>query len=92
MGDAEVVWLICTLEYEVSDNRYHLALKKRVYTRFREMLTEFAKSEAGDAEDFIKHLQKKLEREQKKKARAAKFSAAKLPFKTKPTKRSSKRS
>ncbi|MDX6559046.1 MAG: hypothetical protein QOF72_2095, partial [Blastocatellia bacterium] len=71
-ADAEVVWLICTLDYNRKENRYHLILKKRVYTRFKEMLTEFAKSEAGDTKDFIEQLQKKLEREKKKKAKAAK--------------------
>jgi hypothetical protein len=92
--DAEVVWLICTLDYNAKDNRYHLVLKKRVYTRFKEMLTEFAKSEAGDAKDFIEQLQKKLEREKKKKAKATKSSAPKLPFKTsvrKPRKRSKRK-
>lgn len=80
--DAEVVWLVCTLDYNAKDNRYHLTLKKRVYTRFKEMLTEFAKSEAGDAKDFIKQLQKKLEREKKKEAKAGKPSGPTLPFKT----------
>jgi hypothetical protein len=58
------------------------------------MLTEFAKSEAGDAKDFIDQLQKKLEREQKKRAKAAKSSARTLPFKTsvtKPRKRSKRK-
>lgn len=84
--EAEVVWLVCTLDYDAKNNRYHLVLKKRVYTRFKEMLTEFAKSEAGDAKDFIEQLQKKLEREKKKRAKAAKSSAPTLPFKTSVTK------
>ena len=93
LADAEVVWLVCTLNYDTKDNLYHLVLKKRVYTRFKEMLTEFAKSEAGDEKDFIKQLQKKLEREKKKKAKTSKKTSLELPAKTsvvKPTKRSSK--
>lgn len=84
--DAEVVWLVCRLDYNAKDDRYQLVLKKRVYTRFKEMLTEFAKSEAGNAKDFIKQLQKKLEREKKKKAKAGRPSVPTLPFKTSTTK------
>lgn len=92
--EAEVVWLVCTLDYDSKSNCYHLVLRRKVYTRFKEMLTEFAKSEAGDAEEFIKSLQKKLELEKKKKAKATRSSAAKLLAKisvVKPAKGSSKR-
>lgn len=74
-SEAEIVWLVCSLDYDRKDSRYHLVLKKRVYTRFKEMLTEFAKSEAGDSKDFIQRLQEKLERENKKRSKAAKSSA-----------------
>jgi hypothetical protein len=63
--EAEVSWSIYTLKYSAKENRYKLVLKKKVYTRFKDMLEEFAKSEAGEAADFIKELQKKLDRKRK---------------------------
>jgi hypothetical protein len=81
LDSAEVLWLISALQYDEGSNRFRLVLKKRVYTRFKEMLTEFAKSEAGDAADFMETLEKKLKREQKKKAKKTKKVAFSLPAK-----------
>lgn len=80
--EAEVMWLVCSLAYDKKENSYHLVFKKRVYTRFTEMLQEFAKSEAGDQKEFIQHLQVRLEREKKERAKAEKGSEPSLPFKT----------
>lgn len=98
-AEAEVVWLIYSLEYSPKDGLYHLVLKRQIYTRFKEMLTEFAKSEAGDDKDFIEYLQKKLDREKNKgereRKRAAKGTASKSSKKAtakKPHKASSKKS
>ena len=51
------------------------------------MLTEFAKSEAGDEKEFIESLQRKLEREKKKKDKASKSSASRLHARTSVVKR-----
>ncbi len=58
---ADIAWLIYDLKHDPIQNRYQLARYKTVYTEFGAALDKITKSEPGPIENFIEHLQEKLD-------------------------------
>lgn len=59
--DADIAWLIYDLLLDDTSNRYKLTNIKTVYTAFTSALNTITTSEAGPIDDFIGHLQLKLD-------------------------------
>jgi hypothetical protein len=59
--DAEMAWLIYDLEYNPSQTRYRLTRSRTVYTQFIPALNKITTAEPGDVQNFIEHLQEKLD-------------------------------
>jgi len=57
---ADVAWLIYDLTLDTTQNRYLLTRQTTVYTTFSESLDQITRPDVGDPEDFLKHLQEKL--------------------------------
>ncbi len=58
---AEMAWLIYDLDRDAQTNRYLLERKKIVYTKFDDSLNQITRSDAGEVNDFMVHLQEKLD-------------------------------
>lgn len=58
---AELAWLVYNLVYDQEQNRYNLKKDKTVYTKFEPTMLKLTTAEAGPCEDFIAHLQCKLD-------------------------------
>jgi hypothetical protein len=59
-SEAEMAWLVYDLQLD-QYNRYRLIRSKTVYTRFDIALDKITRAEAGDIQDFMEHLQEKLD-------------------------------
>jgi hypothetical protein len=58
---ADIVWLVYDLVFDQSINRYNLTKYEAVFTAFLPALETITIAEAGPIEDFIEHLQQKLD-------------------------------
>lgn len=58
---ADIAWLVYDLTFDSSENRYNLTGFQSVYTAFTPALETLTIAEAGPMEDFIEHLQEKLD-------------------------------
>jgi hypothetical protein len=59
--EADIAWLIYELNYDEKANRYNLEKNRVVYTPFSQSLASITTSEAGSVQEFIEHLQNKLD-------------------------------
>ncbi|MCA0455165.1 MAG: hypothetical protein LCI00_14415 [Chloroflexi bacterium] len=60
-NQAEIAWLIYDLFLNENTNQYQLKLIDTVYTLFQEALSQIATPEPGLLEDFVFHLQSRLD-------------------------------
>ena len=60
-NEADIAWLIYDLEADKVGDRYHLQLKRTVYTEFQASLDRIIFPEPGPMEDFLSTLQTKLD-------------------------------
>ena len=58
---ADIAWLIYNLAFESSQNRYKLTSDQAVYTAFTPALERITTTDAGPVEEFVEHLQQKLD-------------------------------
>ena len=58
---ADIAWLIYDLAFEPSQNRYNLTSDQAVYTAFTPALETITTTEAGPVEEFVEHLQQKID-------------------------------
>lgn len=58
---AEIAWLIYDLKHEPVQNLYKLNRVRTVYTLFEAALAKIATPEVGSIENFVEHLQEKLD-------------------------------
>lgn len=61
--EADMAWLIYDLSFNKKTRSYKLQLVDRIYTEFKPALDEILISKAGNMEDFVSGLQKKLDKE-----------------------------
>lgn len=59
--EANLAWLIYDLQLDATQNRYNLVNTQIVYTSFHPALQKITVPEPGPIEDFIEHLQEKLD-------------------------------
>jgi hypothetical protein len=59
--EADIAWLIYDLALDTTQNRYQLVRHKVIYTRFEPALTRITVPEVGLLDDFIEHLQTRLD-------------------------------
>ncbi|MFB2968189.1 NotI family restriction endonuclease [Aerosakkonema sp. BLCC-F183] len=60
-AEADIAWLIYDLKHNPETNSYHLSRSRTVYTQFYPALEMITIPETGAIEDFIGHLQSKLD-------------------------------
>ena len=61
-ADAEIAWLIYDLKLPATSGTHFEMFRERiVYTRFEPALNQIAKSRPGKMEDFLSHLQTKVD-------------------------------
>ncbi len=58
---ANLAWFVYDLQHDIPQNRYNLTLTKTVYTDFQPALEKITTPEPGPLENFIDHLQGKLD-------------------------------
>ena len=58
---AEIAWLIYDLVFDADQNRYLLTKQRTAYTSFAPALQTITTAEAGPVDDFVQHLQHKLD-------------------------------
>lgn len=58
---ADMAWLVYDLKLDPNRNQYRLTLTQSIYTAFDPTLETLTTCQAGSVEDFIQHLQRKLE-------------------------------
>lgn len=58
---ADIAWMVYDLELDTTHKQYHLIRKQMVYTMFEPALLKITSPEAGRLEDFVDHLQEKLD-------------------------------
>ncbi|MCL1468661.1 NotI family restriction endonuclease [Argonema galeatum] len=61
IAKADIAWLIYDLKHNPETNRYQLYRSRTVYTLFQAALERITIAEAGPIENFIGHLQSKLD-------------------------------
>lgn len=59
--EADLVWLVYELEHDPVKNQYNLISYRTVYTQFEAALLRITRSEPGPIDDFIDHLQNRLD-------------------------------
>ncbi|MBA2391784.1 MAG: hypothetical protein H0V70_03470 [Ktedonobacteraceae bacterium] len=59
--EAEMAWLVYDLELNSSQTRYRLSRSRTVYTQFIPALDKITTAEPGNVQNFIEHLQEKLD-------------------------------
>ncbi len=59
--DAELAWLVYDLAHDTAQNVYKLVRGQTVYTKFEPAMLKLTTADAGPVEDFIGHLQSKLD-------------------------------
>lgn len=60
-SEAEMAWLVYDLQLDQQQKRYKLDRFRTVYTRFDTALDRITRAEAGDMQNFMEHLQEKLD-------------------------------
>lgn len=60
-GHADVAWLVYTLDFDNTKDRYLLRRRKSVYTVFSESLDQITRPDVGGPTEFIERLQEKLD-------------------------------
>ena len=58
---ADIAWLVYELMFDATQNQCNLVRNRVVYTPFAQTLTSITTSEPGLVDDFIEHLQQKLD-------------------------------
>jgi hypothetical protein len=58
---ADLAWLVYKLVLDADHNRYNLSLNRVVYTAFAQAFESITTTEAGQIDNFIEHLQQKLD-------------------------------
>lgn len=58
---ADLAWLVYDLKLDESSNRYQLIKSKTVYTKFQPTMLQITTAVPGPVEDFVGHLQAKLD-------------------------------
>jgi len=61
-SEADVAWLVYDLEPDADQGRLRLRRQESVFTKFEEALSRITVSEVGDVDDFVSHLQAKIDR------------------------------
>lgn len=59
--NAEMAWLVYDLKIDKESNIFNLARHKTIYTKFEESLEQVTKPKPGDVQEFVDHLQEKLD-------------------------------
>lgn len=59
--EADIAWFLYDLVFDEQSNRYQLTRDKTVYTAFEPAMLKITTAPAGPIEDFIAHLQTKLD-------------------------------
>ena len=60
--DADIAWLIYDLKPPKNQGEhYELFRERTIYTRFEPALNQITKSRPGKMEDFVRHLQEKVD-------------------------------
>ena len=60
-SEAEMAWLVYDLQFDQQQKRYKLERFRTVYTQFDTALTKITRAEAGEVQQFVEHLQEKLD-------------------------------
>jgi hypothetical protein len=60
-SEAEMAWLVYDLQLDQQQKRYKLERFRTVYTQFDTALEKITRAEAGDVQQFMEHLQEKLD-------------------------------
>ncbi|MEW5831138.1 MAG: NotI family restriction endonuclease [Chloroflexota bacterium] len=60
-ADADIAWLVYGLELDPTPNRFVLSQQKTVFTSFTPALETLTQTQAGPIDEFIEHLQQKLD-------------------------------
>jgi hypothetical protein len=58
--EADIAWFLYKLQFHAAENRYHLTRDRVVYTAFEAAMLRITTAPAGAIEDFIAHLQSRL--------------------------------
>lgn len=58
---AELVWLVYDLDHDAKNDRYRLVRDQAVYTKFEPTMLAVTTAEPGNLEEFMDHLQAKLD-------------------------------
>jgi len=58
--EADIAWFLYSLELNAATNRFHLTRDRVVYTAFEPAMRKITTAPAGPIEDFIAHLQSRL--------------------------------
>ena len=58
---ADIAWLVYDLQLDQAQNRYSLVRHRTVYTTFDKALEQITRSEPGNVDTFVQHLQGKLD-------------------------------
>lgn len=61
-AEADIAWLVYDLAPDEQSQHYHLKLRQTIYTLFRPALDQITTPEPGPVEEFIGHLQVRLDR------------------------------
>jgi len=60
-SDADIAWMVYELKHSSRQNTYALAPYRTIYTKFEAALDQITRAEPGPEEEFINHLQMKLD-------------------------------
>jgi hypothetical protein len=60
-AEADLAWLVYDLTHDAASNVYRLTRGQTIYTRFEPAMLKLTTSEAGPVDEFVGHLQSKLD-------------------------------
>ena len=60
-SDADIAWMVYELKHNPRQNTYVLTPYRTIYTKFEAALDQITRAEPGPEEEFINHLQMKLD-------------------------------
>ncbi len=60
-NEADIAWLVYDLEKSASSGQLKLSKYKIVYTKFEESLIQITRSQPGSMQEFVQHLQSKVD-------------------------------
>jgi hypothetical protein len=60
-SEADLAWLVYDLTHDAAGNVYRLTRRQTVYTKFEPAMSKLTTTEAGPVEEFVQHLQSKLD-------------------------------